>query len=196
MLTSIVWSEGFVWWCGPILEAKNARLGSRSRMRAIFPAITAMVRQPISSFQQQTILGEPTIMDPEFRFPILVAQPSPLGISIFTMKYLSITLATCLLASNCRAFVVPTARRMNTQLKMVTASASSQLAQLAGMTTLSIDSGDLKVIEEYAKTGFITDATTNPLFVSQAGLSGDPMYAEVCGLWNTTRRFHYSTLLN
>jgi transaldolase len=49
----------------------------------------------------------------------------------------------------------------------VTASDKSQLAQLAGMTTLSIDSGDLKVIEDYAKTGYITDATTNPLFVSQ-----------------------------
>lgn len=55
----------------------------------------------------------------------------------------------------------------------------SQLAQLADMTTLSIDSGDLKVIETYAKTGFITDATTNPLFVSQAGLSGDPTYAKL-----------------
>lgn len=56
-------------------------------------------------------------------------------------------------------------------------SGSSQLAQLASMTTLSIDSGDLTVIREYADTGFITDATTNPLFVSQAGLSGDPVYA-------------------
>jgi transaldolase len=58
--------------------------------------------------------------------------------------------------------------------------ASSQLEQLAAMTTLSIDSGDLKVIEEYAKTGFITDATTNPFFVSQVGLnSDDPIYAEL-----------------
>ncbi len=58
--------------------------------------------------------------------------------------------------------------------------ASSQLEQLASMTTLAIDSGDLKVIEEYAKTGFITDATTNPLFVSQVGLnSGDPIYADL-----------------
>jgi transaldolase len=47
------------------------------------------------------------------------------------------------------------------------------------MTTLSIDSGDLKVIEEYAATGYITDATTNPLFVSQAGLnSGNEVYAK------------------
>jgi len=73
-------------------------------------------------------------------------------------------------------------RALATKLSMtaaVAASEKSQLAQLAGMTTLSIDSGDLKVIESYAKTGYITDATTNPLFVSQAGLSGDPVYAEV-----------------
>mmetsp|Transcript_8242 Transcript_8242/g.11996 ORF Transcript_8242/g.11996 Transcript_8242/m.11996 type:complete len:327 (-) Transcript_8242:1881-2861(-) len=58
--------------------------------------------------------------------------------------------------------------------------AASQLEQLASMTTLSIDSGDLKVIEEYASTGLITDATTNPLFVSQVGLnSGDPFYASL-----------------
>lgn len=55
--------------------------------------------------------------------------------------------------------------------------AESQLAQLAGMTTLSIDSGDLAVIQEYAATGHITDATTNPLFVSQAGFN--PVYAEM-----------------
>jgi len=55
----------------------------------------------------------------------------------------------------------------------------SQLSQLAKMTTLSIDSGDLTIIENYANTGFITDATTNPLFVSQAGLSGDPVYAKM-----------------
>ena len=66
-----------------------------------------------------------------------------------------------------------------TTLHAVTASATSQLAQLASMTTLSIDSGDLEVIKEYAKTGYITDATTNPLFVSQAGLSGDPVYAKL-----------------
>lgn len=57
--------------------------------------------------------------------------------------------------------------------------ASSQLEQLSKQTTLSIDSGDLSIIEKYAQTGFITDATTNPLFVSQAGLSGDPVYAKM-----------------
>lgn len=58
-------------------------------------------------------------------------------------------------------------------------SPDSQLAQLARMTTLSIDSGDLQVIRRFADTGYITDATTNPLFVSQAGLSGDPIYARM-----------------
>jgi len=57
--------------------------------------------------------------------------------------------------------------------------AASQLEQLSKMTTLSIDSGDLDVIKKYANTGFITDATTNPLFVSQAGLSGDPTYTKL-----------------
>lgn len=39
------------------------------------------------------------------------------------------------------------------------------------MTVLSIDSGDLEVIRRFAQTNCITDATTNPLFVAQAGLS-------------------------
>ena len=37
----------------------------------------------------------------------------------------------------------------------------------------------MDVIQEYAATGYITDATTNPLFVSQAGLRGDPVYAKM-----------------
>jgi transaldolase len=49
------------------------------------------------------------------------------------------------------------------------------------MTTLSIDSGDLDVIRQYTATGCITDATTNPLFVAQAGLQseGDATYASM-----------------
>lgn len=60
-------------------------------------------------------------------------------------------------------------------------STDCQLAQLASMTTLSIDSGDLSVIEKYSQTGYITDATTNPLFVSQAGLNSNenPIYFEM-----------------
>jgi hypothetical protein len=38
------------------------------------------------------------------------------------------------------------------------------LEQLAAMTVLSIDSGDIHTIEKFAATGLITDATTNPLF--------------------------------
>jgi transaldolase len=47
------------------------------------------------------------------------------------------------------------------------------------MTTLSIDSGDLDVVAKFAKTGLITDATTNPLFVSQAGAKGDERYEDM-----------------
>ncbi|KAJ8599774.1 hypothetical protein CTAYLR_003432 [Chrysophaeum taylorii] len=54
--------------------------------------------------------------------------------------------------------------------------AGTQLGDLASMTTLSIDSGDLDVIAKWASTGVISDATTNPLFVAQAGTSGDARY--------------------
>ena len=57
------------------------------------------------------------------------------------------------------------------------APAGNQLEKLAAMTVISVDTGDLDVIAELASTGLITDATTNPLFVSQAGLSGYPRYA-------------------
>jgi transaldolase len=69
--------------------------------------------------------------------------------------------------------------KQSTSLHAVSALPTSQLAQLASMTVLSIDSGDLKVIAEYAATGYITDATTNPLFVAQAGLSGDAVYGSM-----------------
>lgn len=56
---------------------------------------------------------------------------------------------------------------------------ASALSELAKMTTISIDSGDLDVVEKYAKTGLVTDATTNPLFVSQAGAKGDKRYNDM-----------------
>lgn len=52
----------------------------------------------------------------------------------------------------------------------------SALETLADMTILSIDSGDIDTVSAYAKTGLITDATTNPLFVSQAAANGDARY--------------------
>lgn len=52
----------------------------------------------------------------------------------------------------------------------------SALESLADITTLSIDSGDIDTVARYAKTGLLTDATTNPLFVSQAGANGDARY--------------------
>lgn len=45
------------------------------------------------------------------------------------------------------------------------------------MSVLSVDTGDLKIIAELAGSGLITDATTNPLFVSQAAQNNDPVYA-------------------
>mmetsp|Transcript_21925 Transcript_21925/g.36240 ORF Transcript_21925/g.36240 Transcript_21925/m.36240 type:complete len:424 (-) Transcript_21925:207-1478(-) len=53
------------------------------------------------------------------------------------------------------------------------------LDELAKLTVLSIDSGDLDVVERYGQTGLITDATTNPLFVSQAGQKGDVRYQQM-----------------
>jgi len=55
-----------------------------------------------------------------------------------------------------------------------TALMTSALDELAKMTVLSIDSGDLDVIEQFASK--VTDATTNPLFVSQAAAKGDARY--------------------
>lgn len=49
-------------------------------------------------------------------------------------------------------------------------------AKLSELTTISIDSGDLDVVKKFAETGLVTDATTNPLFVSQAGANGDKRY--------------------
>eukprot|EP00873_Tetraselmis_striata_P018641 jgi/Tetstr1/438905/TSEL_027413.t1 len=60
----------------------------------------------------------------------------------------------------------------------LTVSDTSQLAQLARMTVLSIDTGDLGIIKRFADTNLITDATTNPLFISQTAARGDePEYA-------------------
>jgi transaldolase len=57
--------------------------------------------------------------------------------------------------------------------------AASALEELSKITTLSVDSGDLDVVAKFAKTGFITDATTNPFFVSQAGDNGDKRYEDM-----------------
>lgn len=57
--------------------------------------------------------------------------------------------------------------------------AGSALEELAKITKISIDSGDIGVVEEFAKSGLITDATTNPLFVSQAASKGDKRYQEM-----------------
>lgn len=95
----------------------------------------------------------------------------------FIVAYITHTLVHRVAAFHVGVKIVPTLRRYSSATTRYVVSETSQLAQLASITVLSIDSGDLNVIRKYATTGFITDATTNPLFVSQAGMSGDPIYA-------------------
>jgi len=87
---------------------------------------------------------------------------------------LSRTVGTC----KVRARAVARARLQVSASSVGTVAQTSQLAQLAAMTVLSVDTGDLNIVRELAATGLITDATTNPLFVSQAGQNNDPTYAE------------------
>jgi hypothetical protein len=65
-----------------------------------------------------------------------------------------------------------------TSLSVSTATATA-LEELSKMTTIFIDRGDLFVVAQYTTSGLITDATTDPLFVSQAGDSGDKRYADM-----------------
>jgi len=66
-----------------------------------------------------------------------------------------------------------------TNLASTVTATTTALEELSKMTTISIDSGDLDVVAQYAKTGLVTDATTNPLFVSQAGANGDKRYEDM-----------------
>mmetsp|Transcript_31153 Transcript_31153/g.62770 ORF Transcript_31153/g.62770 Transcript_31153/m.62770 type:complete len:378 (-) Transcript_31153:49-1182(-) len=88
------------------------------------------------------------------------------------MKF-SLIAIVATLSSPTMAFITPSVSNKcssSTQLE------TSALESLADITTLSIDSGDIDTVARYAKTGLITDATTNPLFVSQAGANGDARY--------------------
>eukprot|EP00980_Cylindrotheca_fusiformis_P025738 scaffold14558_cov137-Cylindrotheca_fusiformis.AAC.3 len=91
----------------------------------------------------------------------------------------SITLSAALLSDSTAAFQ-PTTRKSRSwrhQSNSLLVLQASALEELSRMTTLSIDSSDLDEVEKYAKTGFITDATTNPLLVTQAASNGDARYA-------------------
>lgn len=100
------------------------------------------------------------------------------------MKFpLLTTLATLSLSPATITAFTPHSLSTSNNLKMSPQSTSSStslqtsaLESLADITTLSIDSGDIDTVSRYAKTGLITDATTNPLFVSQAGANGDARY--------------------
>lgn len=85
-----------------------------------------------------------------------------------------------MLASNALAFTPGYPVTSKTfRLGATSVATASALAELSTMTTLSIDSADLDVVEKFAKLGLITDATTNPLFVSQAGANGDKRYEDM-----------------
>jgi transaldolase len=62
------------------------------------------------------------------------------------------------------------AQKLQLQQPPLIVSDTCQLVQLSKMTTVSIDSGDIDMIQLYANTGYITDATTNPLFVAQTAI--------------------------
>ena len=91
----------------------------------------------------------------------------------------TLTATTVICPTSIAAFsnIIPAMSHNN--CKRVSSSSSLQISaleSLADITTLSIDSGDIDTVSKYAKTGLITDATTNPLFVSQAGANGDARY--------------------
>lgn len=99
---------------------------------------------------------------------------------MFTRGF-SLLLASLLANQGCEAFVTLAApiNGASSALSMSATATATGLEELSKMTTISIDSGDLDVVAEYAKTGFVTDATTNPLFVSQAGANGDKRYEDM-----------------
>mmetsp|Transcript_131801 Transcript_131801/g.381185 ORF Transcript_131801/g.381185 Transcript_131801/m.381185 type:complete len:386 (-) Transcript_131801:146-1303(-) len=72
-----------------------------------------------------------------------------------------------------------TVRMASARFHATSVTTETALDELATMTTLSIDSADLDVVAKFAEKGLITDATTNPLFVSQAGASGDKRYEDM-----------------
>ena len=93
------------------------------------------------------------------------------------MRVLPAALSALLLASGANAF--STKPLVADVAKSGTAMAGSALEELSKMTTISIDSADLDTVEKFAKIGLVQDCTTNPLFVSQAGDSGDKRYEDM-----------------
>ena len=86
------------------------------------------------------------------------------------------TTSTAAFVTNTPQYMSPKNNKAQSSSSTTTSLQISALESLADITTLSIDSGDIDTVSRYAKTGLITDATTNPLFVSQAGANGDARY--------------------
>lgn len=79
-----------------------------------------------------------------------------------------------------RSKVVSSASSSASSSSSSTTTTKTALEELASMTTLSIDSGDIDTVAYYAAMSGnpITDATTNPLFVSQAAHNGNDVRYE------------------
>lgn len=110
------------------------------------------------------------------------------GVNVITASLIGVLANDYLYFSACDAFVVApgsstmkgiVGRASSSELGATEVATATALEELSKMTTISIDSGDLDVVEKYTSTGLVTDATTNPLFVSQAGASGDKRYQDM-----------------
>jgi transaldolase len=104
-------------------------------------------------------------------------QSNPFSSVFAIMRFISsLALAAILLAEPATAFSPSNNARLSRSRTYLEATA---LEELSKMTTISIDSADLDVVEKFAKEGLVTDATTNPLFVAQAASDGDKRYEDM-----------------
>ena len=100
-------------------------------------------------------------------------------VAFFVLEAISIVAGFISPIATTVSFATSPPGRRTTQESAKTSLAASALEELSKMTTISIDSGDLDVVAKFAKDGLITDATTNPLFVSQAAANSDKRYEEM-----------------
>lgn len=103
--------------------------------------------------------------------------------------YTSLVLSVCLLVVPTAAFS-PAHQRAITRIPVAlyqstaaadpsTATSTTTLDNLAKLTTLSIDSGDLDAVAKFASTGLVQDATTCPFQVATAAQNGDDRYQDI-----------------
>ena len=99
--------------------------------------------------------------------------------NLYIMRIPFIAVATALLAAPAQSFTSFKTTRITAQSSSSSSLEASALEELAKYSTLSIDSSDLDEVAKFAATGIITDATTNPLLVTQAASKGDARYSKM-----------------